>query len=144
MKTLIVGSNYFFKGLDGFKSKDIDRLVLVDNPVGFSYMRQTSSSHNCLFEIARLPKDVLIAKALNTKAPMMLNRFLIPEFCEEIGFTIEDLPKLQPLCERMDDKHKYLNVIYDAYIANNSYMLTDEQRLAAYEEYKRARNKENN
>lgn len=141
MKSILVGSTYFFKGLEGFKSKDTDRVVLVDNPVGFKYMRQSSDGSKCTFEIARLPKEVLIEKALQTKTPMLLNRFLVPEFCNEIGFTVDDLEQLRPLCERMDEKHKYLNVIFNAYLENNSFTLTEAQRQAAYEEYKLARTK---
>ena len=38
---------------------------------------------------------------------MMIGKFLVPEFCNEIGMTLEDLFKLKPLCEKLDDKHKY-------------------------------------
>lgn len=142
MKSILVGSTYFFKGLEGFKSKDTDRVVLVDNPVGFKYMRQSSDGSKCTFEIARLPKEVLIEKALQTKTPMLLNRFLVPEFCNEIGFTVDDLEQLRPLCERMDEKHKYLNVIFDAYIKNKKFSLTKAQKEAAFKMYKDARKAE--
>ena len=70
---------------------------------------------------------------------MVIGKFLVPEFCAEIGFTIEDLPRLEPLLAKLDEKHKYEEIIYNAYIENNAFVLTDEQRAAAYESYKVSR-----
>ena len=39
----------------------------------------------------------------------------------------------------MDDKHKYEKLIYDAYLKNNDFVLTDEQRIDAFNEYKKER-----
>lgn len=72
---------------------------------------------------------------------MQLGKFLIPTFIEAIGFTIEDLKKLQPLADNLDDKHKYEKVIYDSYIQNNDFILTDEQLQKAYLEYKHNKRK---
>ena len=72
---------------------------------------------------------------------MQLGKFLVPAFVEAIGFTIEDLKKLQPLADNLDDKHKYEKVIYDSYIQNNDFTLTDEQLQKAYLEYKHNKRK---
>lgn len=56
---------------------------------------------------------------------MQLGKFLVPTFIEAIGFTIDDLKKLQPLLDNLDDKHKYEKVIYNTYIQNNDFTLTD-------------------
>ena len=40
----------------------------------------------------------------------------------------------------MDSKHTYEKIIADAYIENNGFFLTDEQRDMAYNEYKKTRN----
>ena len=72
---------------------------------------------------------------------MQLGKFLIPTFIEAIGFAIEDLKKLQPLADNLDDKHKYEKVIYDSYIQNNDFTLTDEQLQKAYLEYKHNKRK---
>ena len=69
----------------------------------------------------------------------MLVSFLIPEFNKQISFTIEDLPKIKPLIDNLDEKHKYEEIIYNAYIENKSFTLTEEQRDAAYRRYKEAR-----
>jgi hypothetical protein len=134
-KYILVGSNVFFSSINGFKSKDKDYVLLVDNPDGFKYFRQTNSTYD-LFEWKRMTAQEFIDYSLSNGSPMQIGKFLVPEFVNEIGFTIDDLKKLNSLIDRLDDKHKYEGIIYDAYISNNSFSLTDEQRLAAYTEYK--------
>lgn len=72
---------------------------------------------------------------------MQLGKFLVPTFIEAIGFTIDDLKKLQPLLDNLDDKHKYEKVIYNTYIQNNDFTLTDEQLQKAYLKYKHNKRK---
>jgi hypothetical protein len=57
---------------------------------------------------------------------LVIGKFLVPEFCERISFTIEDLQKLSPLTKILDDKHKYEKVIYDSYLENKDFVLTEE------------------
>ena len=64
-----------------------------------------------------------------------LGKFLVPEFARELGMDINDLERLRPLAEKLDEKHLYENVIYDAYIENGCWGLTDEQRIEAYRIY---------
>lgn len=139
MKSILVGSTYFFKGLEEFKSKDTDRVVLVENPIGFKNVRQTSGSGSCLFEWRKMSADEFVEFTLKTKLPMSVGKFLVPEFCEAVGFTLMHLKKLESIFDKLDDKHKYEKNIYNAYLKNGSFTLTDEQRQSAYEEYKKAR-----
>jgi hypothetical protein len=50
---------------------------------------------------------------------------LIPEFNEFIDFTIEDLPKIKPQIDKLDDKHLYERYIYDYYLQNGTFILTE-------------------
>jgi hypothetical protein len=68
-----------------------------------------------------------------------VGKFLIPEFCEYIGFTIDELPSLKEYFDKMDDKHKYEQIIFESYLQNHSFTLTQEQRDKAYQEYKKYR-----
>ena len=52
---------------------------------------------------------------------------------------IEDLKLFEDSFKRIDDKHKYEKVIYDAYIENGDFVLTEEQRNKAYQLYKEKR-----
>ena len=84
-------------------------------------------------------KEDYIDWALQSQVGMVVGKFLIPEFCEQIGFTIEDLPRLQPLIDKLDKKHLYEKVIFDSYIENHAFELTIEQRDRAYSMYRESR-----
>lgn len=132
---MLVGSNVFFKGINEFKSKDIDILELVDNPIGFKNQRQFRFKDKCVFQWRRMPVNELISITLSNNVPMEVGKFLVPEFIEVMNITLDDLKKLQPLVDNLDDHHKYEKVIYDSYIANNDFILTDEQLNEAYKMY---------
>ena len=70
---------------------------------------------------------------------MVIGKFLVPEFCNEIGFSIEDLPKLTPLIEKLDKKHKYEEIIFNSYLQNGDFILSEEQREKAYFSYLESR-----
>ena len=55
-----------------------------------------------------------------------------------LGVSLGDLKRLAPCFENLDGKHAYERLIYEAYLANGSFTLTDEQREKAYKEYKEA------
>ena len=80
-----------------------------------------------------------ISHTLASGTPMQIGKFLIPEVANEIGFTISDLKKLEPLVNQLDDKHKYEKVIFYAYLENNEFSLTGEQLTKAYLEYRKYR-----
>ena len=56
-----------------------------------------------------------------------------------IGATVVDILPLETLLPKLDEKHEYVAVIFAAVKQNGSFELTDEQRAAAYEAYRKAR-----
>lgn len=142
MPKLLIGSKYFFSCYDDFASKDTDELEIIDTN-DFSHMRQLTGQGRCLFQLKRYSsKEEYIGWDVSSNVAMSVGKYLVPEFCAEIGFTIEDLPKVKPLIDKLDDKHRYEEIIYNSYIQNGSFMLTDEQRLRAYKSYKESRKNE--
>lgn len=137
-KLILVGSTYFFGDYPDFKSKDKDFVKLVDSPEEFKYFRQTSGSY-CLFEWKRMSVSEFIEYSLNQGVAILVGKFLVPEFVNEIGFKIEDLIKLKPLIDNLKKRHLYEKIIFDSYLENKAFALTDEQRLRAYENYKLSR-----
>ena len=83
--------------------------------------------------------DEFVGYELKSKLPMEIGKFLVPEVNEYLGFTLEHLEKLKPVIDNIDEKHKYEQIIYDSYIQNKGFYLTDEQRRKAYEIYKESR-----
>ena len=132
---MLVGSKAFFENIKGFNSKDIDILELVDNPTDFKYLRQFRFKDKCVFQWRNMPVDEFIDAELLMNVPMSVCKFLCPEFIKLKGLTIEQLKRLQPLVDNMDEKHMYLKTIYDFYIANNDFTLTEQQLNDAYKMY---------
>lgn len=135
---ILMGSRYFFSEYPDYHSHDIDKIELQDTN-DYKYVRIIRGQGKDYFFFKRKPKEEMIQDALKQELAMVVGKFLVPEFCQEIGFTIEDLPRLQPLIDRLDEKHLYEKIIYEAYLSNGSFTLTQEQRDQAYEEYKRLR-----
>ena len=135
---ILIGSKYFFGRYPGFHSHDTDYVDVVDTNE-FKEKRVIRGQGKDMFILKKKPKEHLIQDALKSELPMVVGKFLVPEFNKLIGFTIADLPKLLPQFEKLDEKHQYEKIIYDAYIENNSFTLTDEQRDAAYASYKETR-----
>lgn len=141
MSKILMGSQYFFSHYDDFNSKDIDEIEIIETDQ-FKWFCQLTGQNRCLFQFKKLNcSDDYINYALSSNLGMVIGKFLIPEFCEEIGMSIVDLPKLKPLLTKLDPKHKYEEIIYNSYIENNSFTLTDSQREKAYQSYKESRGK---
>ena len=139
-KQILAGSCRFFNGIEGFEPKDRDYIRLQMTGNGYDYIRQISTGRTCYFDVVVRPKEEMIAYALSGNGPaMQAGKFLVPEFADYIGLTIEDLRQLKPLVDSLDGRHAYEKVIYDAYLANGSFTLTDDQLAQAYESYRKAR-----
>ena len=132
---MLVGSNVFFKDIEGFTSKDTDILEFVDNPTNFKNVRQFKFPDKCVFQWRKMSIDELIDITLSRNFPMEIGKFLVPEFIKEFELSIDDLKRLEPIISKLDDKHKYEEVIYNSYIENNAFYLTDKQLKNAYEIY---------
>ena len=135
----IVGSNAFFAGMDGFVPKDNDRLILVDDAsecglpiIAHSEMRLKG---NCYFFYKRLPKDEMIDNCIKSKDPIVVGKFLVPSVARDLGLTIDDLRRLEDTVLSLDDRHRYEEVIFRAYLENDGFVLTDEQRKEAFNTY---------
>ena len=124
MEKILIGSRYFFSCYDDFVGIDTDELAIIDT-TEFKQMRQISGQGQCLFLMRKhASKEDYIDWALKSQVGMVIGKFLVPEFCAEIGFTIKDLPRLKPLIEKLDEKHKYEAIIFDSYLENNAFKLT--------------------
>ena len=145
MKTeYIVGSNAFFTGIDGFSPKDNDRLILVDDALECGLPITTHSEMrlkgNCYFFYKRLPKDEMIDNCIKSKDPIVVGKFLVPSVARDLGLTINDLRRLEDIVTLLDEAHRYEGVIFHAYLENNDFILTDEQKEQALRIYNNSRN----
>lgn len=138
-----VGSQAFFSRYPDFIPGDIDEVEFEEQPKLYKNVMQfrKMDKSRCLFKWRKMSADEFVEYTLHSKLPMELGKFLVPEVTEYLGFTIEHLKRLKPVAERLDEKHRYEKIIYDSYVDNNGFYLTDVQREEAYEEYKSARAK---
>lgn len=133
-----MGSSCFFSDIPGFKSKDVDELIIMDewSVPGTNVLNcMNKDAGRDIFFFRNMSKNEFISDALQSRVPMRAGKFLVAEFAEYLGMTISDLKRLEPLFQRLDDKHTYEKVIFDAYILNGGWWLTDKQRMDAYQEY---------
>lgn len=132
------GSSTFFSKFKDYKPKDIDWVIFVDKVPGEQLMwRVKIKDDDLMMYHINATKQQFIDDTLTN--PLKIGKFLSPEFSEYIGFTIEDLKLFKNLINHLDNTHKYQKVIYDSYLENGSFTLTDEQLDKAYKEYKKYR-----
>lgn len=132
-----VGSRAFFEGMPGFSPSDTDIVEFEDEPKLYKNVMQfrANGKNKCVFKWRRMTPDEFVEYTLNSRLPMEIGKFLVPEVAAYLGVTIEHLKRLAPVVDRLDEKHKYERVIYNAYLENGGFYLTDEQRKEAYKEY---------
>lgn len=135
---MIIGSNYFFKNIKGFKSKDIDYLY-IEKSSKYKYLMQQSFCGECVFRVNKVSKDKLIRFHKKLNDPLTIGKFLIPEFNKEFGITIDDIKEFEELFNKLDNKHLYQKQIYEYYLLNNSFTLTEAQLKNCYNLYKKYR-----
>lgn len=139
-KEFVVGSRYFFKDIVGFSSKDTDILIVEKEPTEYKTFMQISGKNKCIFKWRFMPMHLFLHYAFMLEnTPMNVGKFLNKEFAKYIGLDIKHLARLKPIFKKLDEKHLYEKVIFESYIKNNGFYLTEEQRLRAYEEYKKYR-----
>lgn len=135
----LVGSCYFFSRYPDFVPHDVDYIELVDSgPFKRQfYIRRGDGKDIVLMK--KIPLPEMLKHDLDKGLPMYVIKYLVPEFSEAMGFSFGDLPKLQPKIDALDDKHLYIRTIYEAYLKNGSFTLTEDQRLEAYASYRSSR-----
>ena len=139
IKKITVGSKVFFEGMSGYRPHDSDILCIMDEwkIEGTNILNMKLNGEDVFFT-KNMSKEEFIQNAFE-EHPMRIGKFMVPEFAEYIGFDVEDLKRLKPILDDIDDKHKYYVVIYNSYIKNKAFKLTEEQRQIAFDLYKKER-----
>ena len=135
MRQFLIGSKAFFTGFEDFRPVDTDILIIDDNP---DFVQTKSYMDGDMHYVywAEMSKEQMMEEHKHIYNGRYIQKFLVPEFVEYLGFTIEDLKSLGFLLDRLDDKHTYCRTVYNYYIENNSFTRTQEQLTQAYEVYK--------
>lgn len=136
VKKIQVGSNVFFKDFIDYNPHDFDYICRLDKPLLDKQIFTLKKDKLDYILIYWENKENLINQV---NEPIQVGKFLIPEFIDYIGFTIEDLKKLKSWFYKLDEKHYYQVLIFNAYINNNDFVLTKEQLKNIYDIYKKTR-----
>lgn len=146
MKKFLCGSNYFFSCYPDYVWHDYDYIMIREN-------NETSCDYQHAYDFdrhidywfwKRNTPEWHVNHILNeVRFPLDIGHFLIPEVNKELGITIEHIKPLAPILDELwgkaDNLYNYNKIIYDSYMENNSFTLTEEQRDRAYQVYKDAR-----
>ena len=137
IKQFKIGSRAFFDGIEGFATKDYDELCVMDKfPFDNTNSLHGNGFHGKdVFFFRNMNKEGFIEDTRKSPLPMSAGKFLVPEFADYIGFTIDDLKGLEDVFDRMDEEHEYEKDIYKAYIENGGFYLTEGQKQCAYKKY---------
>lgn len=141
----IVGSKYFFGNYPDYQSKDTDMLIIEGRPnpqFPYKHMMIIRGQGKDMFFYRKKTADEFVDYTLELNVPMSIGKFLIKEFCEDFGITIDHLKRLKDLVDRMDEKHLYVQYIYNVIVENERWDLTDEERDEAYKLYQEAKNQQ--
>lgn len=144
MKKILVGSRAYFSGMDGFRPHDTDYLVLELHPKGYEWRREQSLRGVCTFFYKVEEPARMVQRAVDSKDALQLCKFLVPEVASVLKMTIDDIRPLEVLLPLLDEKHRYYEIIFRAYLTNGSFTLTEAQRLEAYKSYTDSRERKDN
>lgn len=137
----IIGSKAFFGDLKDYKSKDEDLLVIDDKIESSKGILHCNLDKNKdVFICGNLSKTEFLNDTVISNYPLKVGKFLVPKFAEYIKLTINELKSLEFLFNKLDSKHKYEKLIFDYYIENGSFTLTDKQLNKVYKVYIKNRN----
>lgn len=145
-KKFIAGSFYFFKDMPGYNLHDLDYVIITDETfVDYHhiYWIENGIAQDRFYWKKNTP-EWHIMQMLNEKSfALDIARFLIQGVAEELGITIDDLMKLKHIVNKLktdfNGKYDYYRLIFNAYIENNAFILTDKQRMLAYDSYRNSR-----
>ena len=139
IKQFKIGSSAFFSGVEGYNEKGSDALLIEKDPIGFKTWRESSCQSGVIAEWKEMDKDEFIESTLSFGKQELAGKFLIPEFAEWLGLIIDDLKKLDSLFSKMEGKQAYLKKIYEYYIENGKFELSEEQKKDVYSIYEEHR-----
>lgn len=138
---ILIGSSVFFKEYSDFNPHDIDYVLFEERPQLYKIFAHINTKTEDVFAYKQMSKDEFLEYELEhcKKAKMAVGKLLVPELVKYMNITIDDLKKFKFAIDEIQEKHSYEKIIYDAYIKNNDFILTQEQRDKAYQEYKKYR-----
>ena len=138
-KKIQVGSKAFFSQYEDFEPRDNDFVEIHDEADVDFWVTKENDEH--IFHFRRMNKIDFIEFECNRahKFSLVVSKFIVPELVEHFGINLEDLFICMSLFNNIDRRHQYVKFIFECYLKNGDFTLTDEQRDEAYNMYKSVR-----
>ena len=146
-----IGSTAFFEGhyedfdyCDDYKPHNYNFLAFskeYDEP--FTKVKYITVNDYFINNIP-ITKDALLKYELERcdRYPIHAATVLSPFVCNYFNITADDIKPFEDAINKFGSKHDYLKLIYKFYQENGETKLTDKQRDAAYDLYKKARKRD--
>ena len=144
MKKILVGAWAFFAALlmaDNAKTEK-DELEFVDATRNGWWRYAGHFDGARLFKWQKHTLAEYVQKLSKCTDCNRVTTLLVPEFAQAVKGKMTDaeyLQTIEPAIMRLCERHAWGKMVYEAYVANGSLTLTDEQRSQAYAMYKSAR-----
>lgn len=145
-KKFIAGSFYFFKDMPDYQLHDLDYIVITDEmfkDYHHIYLIEDGIGKDYFYWKKNTPEWHVKSLLAENAFALDVARVLIPSVAKELGFTIEHLKQVESALNKLEgqfeNKYNYYKIIFNSYIENNAFTLTDKQREEAYKVYKEAR-----
>lgn len=134
-----VGSRTFFNNYEDFQPTDNDFVQFHEDETTDFWVTVENDEH--IFNFRSMEKDEFIKYEYERSLtmPLAVCKFLVPELTSLFNIQVDELPIFEPQLKNISSKHQYMLYIYNCYLENGNFTLTDEQRLHAYEMYKERR-----
>ena len=130
---------YHFQCLVLVEDFHIDKITLVDTTINGWWKFIDVINNVNYFEWQKHTLNEWIDKLTSTNDNIRVSTFLVPDFINQIkgNLTIEEyLNKIKPLFNNLEDKYSWVVYVYNAYVNNKAFVLTNAQRESAYKMYK--------
>jgi len=123
---ILVGSRVFFSNYDDFKPHDFDYVLFENNPELYKTFVHIRNKQGDIFAYKQMEKEEFIEYELDhcKRAGMAIAKLIVPELCEYMHLTIDDLKKFKFATEHIREKYNYITMIYNFYLENNGIYLT--------------------
>ena len=142
MEEIIVGSAAFFDGISTFEPKTIDKLSFVDSTRNGWWRYVVTKNGVKHYKWQRHTLTEYVNKLAHCTDCKRVTTLLVPAFVSEVKGSLSDsqyIAAIESAINRLCERHAWGKTVYQAYVANGSLTLTEEQRATAYALYEAAR-----
>ena len=134
-KQIQVGSRAFFSDYEDFQPADNDILELNSEQYEDYYSTRENDVH--IFHYKYTNKEQFLEFEFKhiEESPLAVCAFVVPEVAEFLELTLEELFMFEYYFKKINRRHLYVKYIYDCYMENRAFSLTQEQKDFAYNLY---------